>query len=98
MGVRRLPTPQEVIAAAEWFVGCPITRGIHRSARVVRGRRLAWAVMRYRLKMSLPEIGRVEGFDHTTVLHGLRVEEMDPEELQDVWLYAREATRLVRAS
>jgi len=40
--------------------------------RVVRARWAVWRIMRDEYQMTLPQIGRAFGKDHTTVLHGLR--------------------------
>ena len=50
-----------------------LIRGRSRERSVVAARWLAWSVA-HREGMSLAEIGRRMGFDHTSVLHGVRRE------------------------
>lgn len=45
--------------------------GRSRRAPIVRARRMVWQRARSQ-GLSLPQIGRTTGHDHTTVLHGLR--------------------------
>lgn len=45
-------------------------RDRHKSAAAAR--RHIWMVLRHTLLMSYPEIGRVFGVDHTSVLYGVR--------------------------
>lgn len=51
-----------------------------RSRNIVRARRLAAYVMRHKLKLSLPDIGRVLGqADHTSAMHAIAKVTEDPE-------------------
>jgi hypothetical protein len=64
---------QIVMRAAEAFNVPPgqIT-GRARARYISRARWAVWITMRDRMNMTMPQIGRAMGVDHTSVLHGLR--------------------------
>jgi chromosomal replication initiation ATPase DnaA len=49
--------------------------GRSRVSRIVRVRHRVWAVLRWTLELSYPEIGRIWGVDHSTVMAGVRQHE-----------------------
>ena len=54
--------------------GCTVEDiyGRSRMGDVPRGRMRAYAVLRWSTNLSLPELGRIFGRDHTTILTGVR--------------------------
>lgn len=70
----RLWSAHEVIArvAAIFNLKSDALISYDRTARTSHIRQLAYYVIRTRLRHSLPEIGRVFGRDHTTILHGVQ--------------------------
>ena len=74
----RLPAKTHA-AMREWSEACDIPLdvllGPCREAWVVHARQGLMWVLRHRLGLSYPEIGRVMRRDHTTAIHGVRAEE-----------------------
>ena len=74
----RLPAKTSALMR-EWSEACGIPLdvllGPSREAWVVESRQGLMWVLRHRLGLSYPEIGRAVKRDHTTVLHGVKAEE-----------------------
>lgn len=74
----RLPAKTHA-AMREWSEACDIPLdvllGPCREAWVVQARQGLMWVLRHRLGLSYPEIGRVMKRDHTTAIHGVKAEE-----------------------
>lgn len=73
---------EQILALIDWMsqkyaVDVSDILGDSRSPRIVQVRWLTWHVMQAS-GMSLPEIGKHFGRDHTTILHGLRALQDDP--------------------
>lgn len=59
-------------AAAAFNVPPGQITGRSRARSIARARWAVWITMRDRLNMTMTQIGQATGFDHTSVLHGLR--------------------------
>ncbi len=73
--------PDDLVRAVCEVLGVPLSelRAGRRSQRVVMARRTAAWMMRWGLGMSLPEIGRALGVDHSSVRHAILQMEADIE-------------------
>ena len=67
-------------AMLEWSEACEIPLevllGPRRDAWIVQARQGLMWVLRHRMGLSYPEIGRAMKRDHTTAMHGVRAEEL----------------------
>lgn len=95
-----LPKPRQVVVAAAAAAGVPIDRLVSRQSRqrtVVRFRAAASWILRHRLKLSLPEIGRVIGCDHSTVHYHLAEICLRPDTLDAIRAVEAELSRRATA-
>lgn len=67
------------LVAQKFGVGVRDVFSDFRERKVTRARWAAMYVLRHEKGYSFPEIGRVMNRDHTTVIHGVRRVEADPE-------------------
>ena len=69
-----LPTPELIIGEVSRFFSIPehILRGTLKNKGTAEARQIAMYLVRQLTNLSLPEIGREFGKDHTTVLYGIR--------------------------
>lgn len=72
-----VPTIKEIVEEVAEKSGVTVLDILshRRSQKVIHARHEVFWLARGRTKASLPQIGRVLGFDHTTVLHGIRCHE-----------------------
>lgn len=78
--------PEDIIEAVaeESNIGMNAIRSKRRSAKVARPRQVAMYLLRDLTSLSFPRIGlRLGGFDHTTVIHGVKAVEKRLQECAD---------------
>ncbi len=71
VGPSREAIRHEVCAAAE--VTLQAMKGLHKARPLVRARQICFLLLCQLRPLSLVEIGKFMGRDHTTVIHGIRV-------------------------
>lgn len=82
---RNAPSMKVLLQAVSLRTGIPITdiRSPRRSAPIVRARMMFWALCHRLTNASLPQMGRFAGGkDHSTVLHGVRKVNKQPDLFQ----------------
>ena len=78
---------QPVINALAWVTGVPTSKILSagRVRAIANTRHAGYYILRTRTALSLGEIGRVFGRDHSTVLHGVNAAKLDKESGGERW-------------